>query len=810
MEINYIGEELFWGKAGNFLLILAFTSALLSVVCYLFSTFAKSDTEISSWKKLARSSFYIHGISVLAVVALIFFLIHQHRFEYYYVWQHSSTILPLKYMWACFWEGQEGSFLLWTFWHAVLAFIIIRSAGKWEMPVLSIIMLVQVFLCSMVLGLQLGDVKIGSNPFILLRNHPDFASLPFIHMPDYLSKIKDGRGLNPLLQNYWMVIHPPTLFLGFASTVVPFAFGMAGLMKKNAREWIRPALPWTFFSIMILGTGILMGGAWAYEALSFGGFWAWDPVENASLVPWLTLVAAAHVMLINIKNGKALLSSFLLITFTFVLVLYSTFLTRSGILGDTSVHAFTDLGMTGQLLIYMLFFIVLAVWLIIKNYKIIKGNNEEEHLLSREFWMFIGALVLVISAVQIIFTTSLPVVNKLFDSNLAPPAEAISFYNSWQVPIASIIALLMAVGQFFKYRQTAPRDIYIKLLPSIILSLAAAICIHLVFDFARWQYVMLLFCAIFAFAANADYFIRIIKGKTSHSGASIAHMGIAFIMLGALISNAEQIVISRNNLNVDLGKDFPNQENILLYKGDTLPMGEYYIKYSGKEKEGVNIFYNIDYFKADHKSGKFNKEFTLKPIVQINERMGNVSEPATKRFLSRDIYTHITYANLENLDEHEKDNDYSEFKMHDVAVGDTLTASNALIVVEALNKNVDKKALLLNDNDIAVGVQLKVIDVNKSSKYVEPIFIIKGQTTYTKEAELELLGLRFSFNNILPESGKIQIGLSEKKNNSREFIIMKAIIFPQINILWTGCLLMIIGTWITIIKRRAQLKTVKS
>jgi cytochrome c-type biogenesis protein CcmF len=169
-----------------------------------------------------------------------------------------------------------------------------------------VMMMIQVFLASMLLGLEFGHVKIGSNPFILLRNQADFINLPFVQMPDYLSKMKDGRGLNPLLQNYWMVIHPPTLFLGFAATAIPFAFAMGGLLTNRVREWVKPALPWTFFAVGILGIGILMGGAWAYEALSFGGFWAWDPVENASLVPWLTLVGGAHVMLINKKNASYL------------------------------------------------------------------------------------------------------------------------------------------------------------------------------------------------------------------------------------------------------------------------------------------------------------------------------------------------------------------------------------------------------------------------------------------------------------------------------------------------------------------------
>ena len=806
MEINYIGEQLIWGRIGNGLIVIAFAAALLSVASYIYGMFSKDETNAAAWRKLARTTFTIHSVSVLGVIGLIFFLIQQHRFEYYYVWQHSSMILPIKYMWACFWEGQEGSFLLWTFWNIVLGAILVRTAKEWELPVMGIVMMVQVFLCSMVLGLEFGDVKIGSNPFILLRNQADFASLPFVQMPDYLSRIKDGRGLNPLLQNYWMVIHPPTLFLGFSSTLIPFAFAMGGLLKRDVKNWIKPALPWTFFSVMVLGTGVLMGGAWAYEALSFGGFWAWDPVENASLVPWLTLVGAAHVMIINKKNGTGVFSSITLVTATFLLVLYSTFLTRSGILGDTSVHAFTDLGMSGQLLIYMLYFVVLATWLIIINYKNIKTPNAEENIFSREFWMFIGMLVLVISAVQITFTTSLPVINKLIDTKMAPPAEAVSFYNSWQVPIASIIALLIAIGMYLKFRKTDPKEFVKKISVSLGIAIVLAALIEWKFEFARWQYVVLLFCTVFAFVANFNYMFVVLKGKSRLSGATIAHMGIALILLGALISNAEQQVISRNMLKVDLGKDFPNHENILLYKGDTLPMGEYYISYRGKEKEGVNLFYSIDYYKADHATGKFNLEFTLKPIVQLNERMGNVSEPDTRHFIDRDIYTHITYANLDDLEQENTEAAYNDPVIHKVAIGDTFTTNNSLVVVESLNKSIDKKALLLNEDDIAVSLRLQIIDVNKKIRFAEPVFIIKGQSTYTKEAEIEELGLKFTFNRILPQENKMEIGLSEKKNNSREFIIMKAIVFPQINVLWTGCLLMILGTYLAIRKRIKDLR----
>jgi cytochrome c-type biogenesis protein CcmF len=806
MDIIYQGEHLGYGVAGNWMVILSFTAALLSTCAYFFSFYRKPVDE-QSWLRLARTGFYIHALSVIGIIVLIYFLIHGHFYEYYYVWQHSNTVLPVRYMWACLWEGQEGSFLIWTFWHIVLSLFIIRKSGTWEGPVMATMMIIQAFLASMLLGLELGSIKIGSNPFILLRDHPDFANLPFIQMPDYLSRINDGRGLNPLLQNYWMVIHPPTLFLGFAATAIPFAYAIGGLLSGRIREWIQPALPWVLFGVMILGTGILMGGAWAYEALSFGGFWAWDPVENASLVPWLTLVGGLHVMLIHKKNGTSLNSVYILLLVTFLLVLYSTFLTRSGILGDTSVHAFTDLGMKGQLVLYMLFFVALSLILLIVRRRELSSKADDDHISSREFWMFMGMLILVISAIQITITTSIPVINKIFGTKMAPPEDAIDFYNSWQIPLAVVIALLMSFSQFFRWKNSDMKLVLKNLLLSISISLVVSFVLEWLFDFSRIQYTILLFAAVWAFVGNFDYLMRILKGKSSHSGASIAHMGIALILLGALISNAEKEVISRNLLNVDLGKDFPNNENILLYRNDTLAMGEYYVTYKDKKKEGVNIFYEVEYLKANHETGKLEKEFSLFPTVQLNERMGNVSEPSTKHFPDRDIYTHVTYAELDTKSEQADADGYRPAKKFQLQVGDTITTSNSLVILQSLNKEVDKSAMMLKESDLAVGAMISLMDVNRKLHFAQPVFIIRDNSYFNRPAEIGELGLRFAFEKILPEENKVEISIAEKKENAREFIIMKAIVFPQINILWTGCILMIIGTWIAIVKRMRKSAT---
>ena len=346
---KFLDEHLFPGQIGYFLTILSLVASLVATYSFAKAFFSKEISLQAQWEKLAKIAFIIESVAVVSCFVVLFYVIYNHLFEYKYAYMHSDKNLPYQYLLSCFWEGQEGSFLLWSFWHCVLGLILIATKKKWGASVNGVMMVlsfVQFCLATMIVGLFIFDMKLGSNPFILLREE---MSWPILSRPDYLQLIKDGTGLNTLLQNYWMVIHPPVLFLGFASTTIPFGFAVAGLLKKK-HDWMDNSLPLATFSAGILGLGIMMGAAWAYESLTFGGYWAWDPVENASLVPWLTLVSAIHACIIYRKTGSSLKLVYLFFGISFLLVLYSTFLTRSGILGDTSVHAFTDLGMNAQLL----------------------------------------------------------------------------------------------------------------------------------------------------------------------------------------------------------------------------------------------------------------------------------------------------------------------------------------------------------------------------------------------------------------------------------------------------------------------------
>ena len=803
MEINYIGEHLWAGQLGHFFIVLAFVSALVAAIGYAFGV--RDEVAFNNWKTLSRSAFSIHIVSVFGIIGTLLFMLYNGMFEYHYVWQHSNSEMPMRYILSSFWEGQEGSFLLWLFWHAVLGAILLKASKSWEAPVMAVFALVQLFLVSMVLGTNLGDAfRIGSNPFLLLRDHPEFMNLPFLQNANYLDRL-DGRGLNPLLQNYWMTIHPPTLFLGFASTLVPFAFAIAGLWTKKYTEWMKPALPWTYFGVMILGTGILMGGAWAYEALSFGGFWAWDPVENSSLVPWITLVGAAHVMVIQKNRGQSLIMTIVLTSASFILILYSTFLTRSGILGDSSVHAFTDLGMSGQLLVYLLAFVLLTIVLLIVNWKDIPKSKDEDSLYSREFWMFIGALVLVISSFQITFTTSIPVWNKLLGTNLAPPLDPIAHYNSFQIPLAIMLSILIAVTQYFKYSKTDPKQFSRALVLPLLVSFVLTAVIGYLMHYTNVMYIVMLFTTLFLIIANLNYWLRVLKGKLKVAGASVAHIGFGMILLGAFLSTSKTQVISMNTSGTDvesLGKegDFSNRDNILMMKGDTLRMADYFVTYVGKRKEGVNVFYQVDYLtKAE--TG-YQLAFSLYPRVQTNPRMGNVAEPDTKHFMHKDIYSFVTYAEVE-VEEKPTDEEYKNTSTEQLAPGDTLFAGTALVVFNGFERSLDTAKYNLEATDIAVAANLTAIDISGKRYDVNPVYVIRDRMAIPIAGELEELGLRFIVTKVLPEEGKVEIAVYEKPDNYREFIVMKAMIFPWINILWAGCVVMIIGT-IMAIRRRLK------
>ncbi|WP_223582016.1 heme lyase CcmF/NrfE family subunit [Sphingobacterium sp. GVS05A] len=814
MDVNYVGEHLLPGQIGQFFIVLSFGAALLSCIAYFFAT---KNPEETSWKKIARIGFWINAVSVVAIGATLFYIIYNHLFEYNYAWAHSSKTLPTYYIISSFWEGQEGSFWLWMFWQTVLGAILLFKAKSWENSVMTFVMLCQAFLASMIVGVEIFGLRIGSSPFILLR---DAMDIPILKQANYLSLITDGNGLNPLLQNYWMVIHPPTLFLGFASMIVPFAYATGALWTKRYKEWISAALPWALFAVMILGAGIIMGSFWAYEALNFGGFWAWDPVENASIIPWFTLIAAVHVMIAYKNSGHSYFTATFLAMISFVLVIYASYLTRSGVLGETSVHSFTDLGMSGQLILFnVAFLVIMVVFLVIKK-KEMPITEKDEEIYSREFWMFIGALVLTVACAQIIASTSIPVFNKIFGTKVAPPLEPIQHYNKWQSGFAVIVMIMTGFTQFLKYKRSDSR----KFLASTVASLAVAIILTAIISYftktyTNLIYILITFASIFCILANIRVLGDAVKGKWKLAGSSVAHIGFGLLLIGAMVAAATNEVISVNNTGYIAVSGFDKVEkpgeNLFLTEGEPVQMGEYKITYIGDSIVAPNTYYKIKYERIDEETGKVKEEFVLQPFAQNNAKMGGlIGTPATKHYITHDVYTLITAAAAESQAQHSKVaaeektgfEDYEEPATYQVNIGDTLRYRNGYYVIEGLNKEAQLEKIPKGPNDVMVGLKIKVVAADNKQYEVQPIYLIKDGGIYDFNKDVADQGLKFRFTGIKPDKDKLEIMVYQKPLPEKKWVVFKAIKFPYINFFWCGTIIMTIGFIMSIARRNKEEK----
>jgi cytochrome c-type biogenesis protein CcmF len=811
--MNFEGEHLLPGKLGHFFVLLAFVSAIVSAIAYFISIRFADDIERKKWISFARVSFGVQVFSILSVFALIYYICSHHYFEYLYAYKHASKELEPKYLLACIWEGQEGSFLLWSIWHAVLGGVLIFSAKQREAPVMAVINIAQCILLLMTIGIYIGDVRIGSSAFVLTRNE---INGPIFNRPDYLSLIKDGVGLNVLLRNYWMVIHPPVLFLGFASTLVPVAFAFSSLRSKQFGTWIKPALPWTLFSGCVLAVGIMMGGKWAYESLSFGGYWAWDPVENAALVPWLILISGLHCMAIYNATGTALRASYLFIILSYFFVLYSTFLTRTGILGDTSVHSFTEAGLAMNVLIglYVIAIPLPLLLMYFSNLRKIPAVQKEEDLTSREFWMFIGALIFFLSALFIIALTSLPVYNKIFGTSLADPEDREFAYNKVLVLVAFLIGLFTAFSQYFKYRNTSRQYLLKKIAwPA---SISLVVCILLLI-FYPIQYVKkgpgfmvaiyaALYTSLFSLIANAAYLQTVLKGKLKAGGGAIAHAGFTMMIAGMLISSGNKEVISDNRktgIFVPFDKDPTGRstenplENLTLVKSVPTPMGKYTVTYvndSAAEEEKTRTFYNLHFLQTDAATGTVKEEFFLSPDAYRMKDNNLSSNPGTRHYFTHDVFTYISTISIPDAAA-----DTAQYHVKELGIGDTSFFSKGFFVLNDILKNPDNERLHYKATDTAMFADITVYGPDSSRHKAYPgLAFSNGSVNFVNDSIVSA-NLYLSLSGITDQQ-KFKIGVKES-DKPIDFITLKAYVFPYINFVWAGLIIMACGFIISMTRR---------
>ncbi len=834
------------GDLGHLFVITSFITSLVTAFAYFKATTVNDLEKKTLWLHNGRTGFYLHAAAVVGICVTLFVIISNHYFEYHYAYNYSDRKLPVYYLISTFWNGQEGSFMLWLFWQAMLGLVLIHTNKFWEAPVMTVFALVQAFLASMILGVVIPGLgsKIGSSPFILLRDAMHEAPI-FMAQPEFVPK--DGNGLNPLLQNYWMVIHPPTLFLGFATTLVPFSFCIAGLWLKKYQDWIRPALPWALFSGAVLGLGILMGGYWAYETLNFGGYWNWDPVENAIYVPWLILVGAIHTMITYKNSETALKASIILVITTFILILYATFLTRSGVLGDASVHSFTDLGLSGQLLIYLFFFLIAAVALSIVRWREIPSSEKEASTYSREFWIFIGAVTLCLMGFQVLLPTSIPVWNKILHgmgitSNLAIPGDQITFYSRFQLWFAVVVGLLSGVGQFFWWKKIDKDQLKKELTVPVLITLIIFALIVTIGQVYTYTYVILTLAGVFTVVSNTKILFSLLKSSPGLSGGAVAHMGVGMMLLGIMFSAGYSKIVSLNNTGMRISNEFSedfNRDNLLLFVNEPRTMWGYDIEFLGERLEprhhggyirksdvmptgdrdlvvarrdftangttfkandtidihGENTFYEIQL----RKNGR---AYTLYPRAQINPEMGGLLvSPDIYRTVSADLYTHVSSVMKPSEGEQ-----WSKLEETKVKIGQQFYANDYVCVLDSIDRVFDVNGVHLNPEDVAVKAKIRIRG-EKGDYYAEPIFLIKDKMAGRIPDEVADLGLRITLLNIHPETNEFALGINTRQ---KDWVVIKALEKPYINLLWLGTLVLMGGFGIAMTRRVREFRKMKA
>ncbi len=753
--VQYLDEHLLAGAVGRAGILIAFLAAILAAYGAYRGTQAERQQQASTgWSHLAGGAFGVMALGIVSIIALLLTMMTQHWYEYQYVQQHVNDELAFKYVFTAFWEGQEGSFLLWLGWHSVLGLVVWFSNRTWRLPVLAVIASVQVVLLSMLLGvyLPIGDgSRIGSSPFLLLREVMD---IPIFSQADYVSLI-EGTGLNPLLQNYWMLIHPPTLFLGFASTVVPFAFAIAGLWTQRHREWLQPALRWSLFSAGILGIGILMGGAWAYEALNFGGYWAWDPVENTSLVPWLLLIAGIHTNLVARATGHSIKSTYIFYLLCFVGILYSSFLTRSGVLGETSVHAFTEMGLETQLMLLVGIFSLLGVGALAVRWREIPVKAQEEASTSREFWMFLGSLVLLFSAGMITASTSLPVFNKLgdtlgFEFGHLTINEPVAHYNRYQLWVGVFMGLFTSFAHYFRWRARGGhnmRNLLLRMAAGAAVAIGLAVWTGSLLADTGWQFTALAFAAWYTLISNLDYLATSRLSLWQRTGSVAAHAGFGIMLLGILFSGLNQHHISKNTFAMDglLGEEQIGK-NVLLVKGLPMVINGYEVTYLSDTLQGNRRDFDVRYRELS-RTGEVGKEFVLRPYALYTNDFAKIASmnPDTRHYWDHDVFTHITGLppGSQSAEQAQAFEDSLRFERYALRIGESTASSKHRLTLLAVTDTPTHPDYTPEPGDIALGMEVKLERLDfDTAQIARPVVVLRENLVYSYPAQVNAFSAR--------------------------------------------------------------------
>ena len=725
---------------------LAFIAAAVSTAAYWL--YYKEQDE--RFFRLANTGFIFMGIGVILASLLLYYNIFIHNFQLNYVYSYTSSRLSTYYLISTFWAGQEGTFLLWLLFATIYGLILIRSVAREKPLVMFFFMLINLFLLL---------ILMKKSPFAYIWH--THADVPVGFTP------ADGAGLNPLLENPWMIIHPPVMFIGYSSTMVAYAMAMNAMVLRDFYGWIREARPWVIFSTLMLGAGIILGGYWSYVTLGWGGYWAWDPVENASLVPWLFTAVLLHGLVIQQRQRGLVKTNLFLAGMSFIAVLWGSFLTRSGVLGDFSVHSFAESGMNLYLVVFVVFFSVIFLYLFFKTFREMEGKKFAEGLFSRETFILIGMLTILLTGIVVFVATSSPIYTRLLGK---PSNVSTSFYNIISQPVAVFLLFSMALAPLLAWKVSALRNVKVIGISAVLAAVITGISV--VLGLNHPMSILLVFLALFTIFTNGWVIWQYLRKVPVKAGAYLAHAGIALMIIGIITSSW-----------------YDTSEKV------TLPAGEFVKTRFGYEVEFVNFVQRPDgkdRVKLLVKAG--NKVYEAEPQFYYSDYTKSyMISPHVRVGLKKDVYiSPISFMPAK----------FGNSRKVTLGQGETQTINNLLITFNHfITGDHESGANMTVKADITVNVtgkdgsreyELQPAMWYENGKLTSNLVDIPGTDYKIRIESLDATSHRVTFLLQSPAPGQ---------EKPRDILAIEVSEKPLISILWLGSVILLLGIAISLFDR---------
>lgn len=595
-------------QLANNLMVFAFLLAGWGAVIAFQSGIRGNTRWLKSAERIVLSLFFLASL----IVGILVYAFITHDFSIRYVAAYSNRTLPLFYTISALWAGQSGSLLFWSWLLSLFSTIVVlqnRDKNRDLLPyVIGILTTISFFF--------FGLLVFTSNPFELLP-----------------TPVTDGNGLNPMLQNPGMVMHPPTLFLGYVGFSVPFAFAIAALIKKRIDpQWIITTRRWTIFSWLFLTLGNLLGAKWAYVELGWGGYWAWDPVENAALMPWLTATAFLHSVMIQERKGMLKVWNIILIILTFVLTIFGTFITRSGII--SSVHSFGISNLGPLFLGFLGMTILLSIGLLIHRLPLLKSEYELDSFVSRESSFVFNNLIFLSLAFAVFWGTIFPFISEAVRG--VKITVGAPFFNQINTPIGLILLALTGICPLIGWRKASKYHLKRNFIIPVNLSLLFAILLLLVG--VRSIYPLMSFTL--SFFVLTTIFMEFYRGTKVR--ARILHSGYGKALWNMVMRNKRRYggyIVHLGVLMVFVGitgSAFQQEKEAVLAPGDSLQIAGYQLQYQGLADRSDENVQEVAAVLTVQKGGRPLP--TLYPSRQLFANQEPVSEVAIRQTMKEDLY----------------------------------------------------------------------------------------------------------------------------------------------------------------------------